>query len=163
MWEDDDVVVNAALEDLSVPTASESDDQLVSMEFGEASNAVTHFVGDNIDLTIVYSRKHRLSFNRLKVTSPAPTPDPQTTAAVHRVKLKELDKVKILKWSEDSSIHQQETDRNKLHHVSSHRWALLLCDTQPVLPDPHDSFQPKGSWKPAQFDKNQPNSAKPMG
>ena len=68
------------------------------MDVGEASNAVTHFVGDNIDLNIVYSRKHRLSFNGLKVTSPAPLlPDPQMTAAVHRVKLKELDEVKILK------------------------------------------------------------------
>ncbi|KAI4803698.1 hypothetical protein KUCAC02_025353 [Chaenocephalus aceratus] len=37
----------------------------------------------------------------IKVTSPAPSlPDPQTTAAVHRVKLKALDKAKILRGAE---------------------------------------------------------------
>ena len=90
------------------------------MEVGEASNAVTHFVGDNIDLTIVYSRKHRLSFNRLKVTSPAPTPDPQTTAAVHRVKLKELDKVEILKRAEVKILPFTNRKNRKKLHVSSY-------------------------------------------
>ena len=35
------------------------------MEVGEASNAVTQFVRDNIDSNIVYSQKHCLSFNGL--------------------------------------------------------------------------------------------------
>ena len=70
----------------------------VGLHGGWWSKQCSHsFRWGNIDLTIVYSRKHRLSFNRLKVTSPAPTPDPQTTAAVHRVKLKEL---KLRSWSE---------------------------------------------------------------
>jgi len=53
----DEVAVDTALEDLSVMTASESErsseDQVVSMDVVETNNAVTQFVGDNIDLNIV--------------------------------------------------------------------------------------------------------------
>ena len=57
----DDVAVDAALEDQSrirakVPASKSelsSNDQVVSMEAGETNNAVTQFVGDNIDLNIV--------------------------------------------------------------------------------------------------------------
>ena len=57
----DDVAVDAALEDQSLITtkvsASESElssnDNVVSMEAGETNNAVTQFAGDNIDLNIV--------------------------------------------------------------------------------------------------------------
>ena len=53
----DEVAVDAALEDKSVMTASESDmssnDQVVSMEVGETNNAVSQFIGDNLDLNIV--------------------------------------------------------------------------------------------------------------
>jgi len=56
----DEVAVDAALEDQSVMTASESEmssnDQVVSIEVGETNNAVTQFVeflGDNVDLNIV--------------------------------------------------------------------------------------------------------------
>ena len=53
----DEVVVDAALEDLSVTTASESEmssnDQVVSIEVGETNNAVTQFVGDSIHLNTV--------------------------------------------------------------------------------------------------------------
>ena len=49
----DEVAVDAALEDQSVMTASESEmasnDQVISMLVGEKNNAVTQFVGDNID------------------------------------------------------------------------------------------------------------------
>ena len=85
----DEVAVDAALEDQSVMTASESElsnnDQVVSMEVGGTNNAVTQFVGDNIDLSIVSNLGntpfHSMSW--IKVTSPAaPLPDPQTTAAV---------------------------------------------------------------------------------
>ena len=38
---DDEVAVDAALEDLSIPTDSESDDQVISIEVGEASHAIT--------------------------------------------------------------------------------------------------------------------------
>ena len=37
----DEVAVDAALEDLSIPTDSESDDQVISIEVGEASHAIT--------------------------------------------------------------------------------------------------------------------------
>ena len=48
------VGLDAALDDQSVMTASESEmssnDQVVSIEVGETNNAVTQFVGHNIDL-----------------------------------------------------------------------------------------------------------------
>ena len=53
----DEVAVDAALEDQSLMTASESEmlsnDQVISMVVGETNNAVNQFVGDNIDSTIV--------------------------------------------------------------------------------------------------------------
>ena len=52
----DEVAIDAALQQLSVTTASESEmsstDQVVSIEVGETNNAVTQFVGDNIDLNM---------------------------------------------------------------------------------------------------------------
>ena len=106
-WINDEVVVDVALEDLSVTTASESkmssNDQVVSMEVGEINNAVTQFVGDNIDLNIVsiHGNTPFHSMGWIKVTSLAPPlPDPQTTAAVPRVKLKALDKAKVLRGAE---------------------------------------------------------------
>ena len=95
--------VDAALEDISVPTTNESDDQVVSIRVDEASNAVTQFVGDNIDLNIfsIHGNTSFHSMGWIKVTSPAPPLlDPQTTAAVHRVKLKALAKAKLLKQAE---------------------------------------------------------------
>jgi len=70
------------------------------MEVGETNNAVNQFVGDNIDLNIVsiHGNTPFHSMGWIKVTAPAPPlPDPQTTAAVPRVKFKALDKAKILK------------------------------------------------------------------
>ena len=93
----DDVVVDAALdaalEDQSlikakVPVSESelsSNDQVVSMDDGETNNAVTQFVGDNIDLNIVsiHSNTPFHSMGWIKVTSPAPPlTNPQTTAAV---------------------------------------------------------------------------------
>ena len=50
----DEAAVDAALEDQSVMTCSEtemlSNDQVISMLVGETTNAVTQFVGDNIDI-----------------------------------------------------------------------------------------------------------------
>ncbi|KAK5884494.1 hypothetical protein CesoFtcFv8_018309 [Champsocephalus esox] len=74
-----------------------------AMEVGETTNVFTQFVGDNIDLNIVSIQGNTPfhSMGWIKVTSPAPSlPDPQTTAAVHRVKLKALDKAKILRGAE---------------------------------------------------------------
>ena len=57
----DEAAVDAALEDQSVMTSSESEmlsnDQVISMLVGETTNAVTQFVGDNIDIV-----KHCLCF-----------------------------------------------------------------------------------------------------
>ena len=103
---DAEVEVDVKLEDLSVSaTASESEiqsDQVVSMEVGDTSSicAVTQFVGDNIDLNIVsiYGNTPFHSMGLIKVTSPAlPSADDQS---VNRVKLKALDKAKILKAAE---------------------------------------------------------------
>ncbi|KAK5923154.1 hypothetical protein CgunFtcFv8_000150 [Champsocephalus gunnari] len=74
-----------------------------AMEVEETTNVFTQFVGDNIDLSIVSIQGNTPfhSMGLIKVTSPAPSlPDPQTTAAVHRVKLKALDKAKILRGAE---------------------------------------------------------------
>ena len=97
----DEVAVDAALDDLSVMTASESemssDDQVVSTEVLEANNAMTmsHFVGDNIDLNIVsiHGNTPFHSAGWIRVTSPAsPFSDQQITAAVPGVKFKAFDK-----------------------------------------------------------------------
>ena len=103
----DEVAVASALEDQSVMTASESElsnnNQVVSMEVGETNHAVTQFVGDNIDLNMVsiLGNTPFHSMGWIKVTSPAPPlPDPKTTAAVPRVKLKALDKAKIVRGAE---------------------------------------------------------------
>ena len=57
----DEAAVDAALEDQSVMTGSESEmssnDQVISMLVGETNNAVTQFVGDNVDVV-----KHCLYF-----------------------------------------------------------------------------------------------------
>ena len=59
-------------------------DQVVFTEVGETNNAVSQFVGDNIDLNIVCIHGN-MPFHSIdvvtKVTSPAPPlPNPQTTA-----------------------------------------------------------------------------------
>ena len=77
-------------------------DQLVRQD-GETNNAVTQFVGDNIDFNIVsiHGNTSFHSMGWIKATSPAPPlPDPQTTAAVPRVKLKALVKAKIQRGGE---------------------------------------------------------------
>lgn len=103
----DEVAVDAALEDQSVMTANEStlskNYEVISMEVGETNNAVTQFVGDNIDLNIVSINGNTPfhSMGSIKVTSPAPLfPDPQKKTAVPRMKLKALDKAKILEGVE---------------------------------------------------------------
>ena len=106
-----DVALDAALEYQSLITAKvpaseselSSNDQVVSMEAGETNNAVTQFVGNNIDLNIVsiHGNTPFHSMGWIKVTSPAPPlPDPQTTTATPRVELKALDKAKILRGCE---------------------------------------------------------------
>ena len=68
----DEAAVDAALEDQSVMTSSESEmlsnDQVISMLVGETTNAVTQFVGDNIDIVkycLYFPWKQSLLLNRL--------------------------------------------------------------------------------------------------
>ena len=79
----------------------QTDDQVLSMEGEDTSSnsAVTQFVGDNIDLNIVsiYGNTPFLSMGMIKVTNPA---NERTSEAVNRVKLKAMDKAKILKATE---------------------------------------------------------------
>ena len=98
----DEVAVDALLEDQSVMTASESkissNDQVISVVVRETNNVVTQFVGDNIDSNIVsiLGNNPFYSMGWIKVTFPAPPlPDLQTTEAVPRVKLKALGEVKL--------------------------------------------------------------------
>ena len=100
----DEAAVDAAPGDQSVMTGSESEmssnDQVISMLVGETNNAITQFVGDNIDIVKHYLYFHGnnpfYSMGWIKVTYPAPPlPDPHTTEAVPRVKLKALGKVKF--------------------------------------------------------------------
>ena len=67
----DEAAVDAALEDQSVMTGSESEmssnDQVISIVVGETNNAVTQFVGDNIDIVkyCPYSWKQSLLLDGL--------------------------------------------------------------------------------------------------
>ena len=89
-----------------------NNDQVTSIEILETNNAVSQFVGDNIDLNInVYIHGntpfHAIAY--IKVTSHAPAlPDSHITADVTRS-------------AEDCSICKQDTNRYKNHHVSLHR------------------------------------------
>ena len=109
---DDEMEVDVELEGLSADESeTQTDDQVLSIEGEDTSSnsAVTQFVGDNIDLRIVSIYRHTPfhSMSMIKVTNPTYE---SITAAVNRVKLKAIEKAKILKATEDSSIHQPETD-----------------------------------------------------
>jgi hypothetical protein len=139
----DEVAINAALEDISLMTASDSEisinDQVVSMEVGETNNAVTQFVGDNIDLNIVSIQGNTPfhSMGWIKVTSPAPPmPDPQTTAAVRRVKLNALDKAKILRGAEVKTLpftNRKQTGINTITFLPIAELSSSLAHDQPLL------------------------------
>ena len=98
----DEVAIDGVLEDQSVMIAelpsSESElpssDPVVFMKVGETNNAVSQFIGDNIDLNIVsiHGNTPFHLMGLIPVTSLAPPlPDPQTAAAFPRVKLEALD------------------------------------------------------------------------
>ena len=139
---DDEVEVDAALEHLSVKTASESkiwSDKVVSMEVGETSNAVTQFVGDNIDLNIVsiHGNTPFHSMGWIKITSPAPPlADPQMTAAINRVKLKALDKAEILKGAEVKILpftNRKQTGINTITFLPIAELSSFVTQDQPLL------------------------------
>ncbi len=95
---DDEVEVDIDL--VSVATTADeneewSDDQMVSMEIGDA-NSVTQFVEDNMDLNLVsiYGNSPFHTMGLIRVISP--TPPSVDDRAIIRVKLKALDKAKIL-------------------------------------------------------------------
>ncbi len=139
---DTEVEVDVELEDLSVAaTASESEiqsDQVVSMEVGDTSSicAVTQFVGDNIDLNIVsiYGNTPFHSMGLIKVTSPAPpSADDQS---VNRVKLKSLDKAKILKAAEVKILPftvRNQTGINTITFLPIAQLSSSVTQDQPLL------------------------------
>ena len=111
----DDVALDAVLEDQSLITAkvpaSESElsgnDHVVSMESGETNNAVTQFVGDNMDSNIVSIHgKHSLPINGLDQTHLSGTTFAISTdnTSCPPAKVKGTDKAKILKGGEVKSI-----------------------------------------------------------
>ena len=141
----DDVAIDAALEDQSLITANvpaseselSSSNQVVSIEAGETNNAVCQFVGDNIDsnLVSIHGNTPFHSMGWIKVTSlAAPLSDPQTTAAVPRVKLKVLDKAEIMREGKVNIIPFMNRKENKHDHVFPlAQLSSSLAHNQPLL------------------------------
>ena len=166
----DDVAVLLLLEDQSLITAKvpaseselSSNDQVVSMENGEINNAVTQFVGDNIHLNIVsiHDKPPFHSLGWIKVTSPASSlPDPQTTAAVPRLKLKSFDKGKILRGGEVKIIPftiRKEIGTNAIMFLSLAELSSSLAHDQPLL-TPGDTLWAAG-WVIKSNDSEFPHS-----
>uniref|UniRef100_UPI00358F51C3 uncharacterized protein n=1 Tax=Myxine glutinosa TaxID=7769 RepID=UPI00358F51C3 len=153
---DDEVEVDIALEDVSVAvTAGESeiqsDDQVVSMEVGDTSSicTITQFVGDNIDLNIasIYGNTPFHSMGLIKVTSPAPpSADDRTTAGVNRVKLKALDKAKILKAAEVKILpftNRKQTGINAITFLPIAELSSSVTQDKPLL-SPGDTLWAAG-------------------
>ena len=76
----DEAAVDAALEDQSMMIGSESEmssnDQVISMLVGETNNAVTQFVGDNIDIvkcSLYFPWKESLLLDGLDQSYPSST------------------------------------------------------------------------------------------
>ena len=101
--------------------------------------------GDNIDLNSVsiHDNTPFHSMDWIKVTSPAPPlPDPQTTAAVPRVKLKALDKAKILRGAEVKMIpftNRKKLGTNAIMFLPLAELSSSLAHDQP-LPTPGDTL-----------------------
>jgi len=139
----DEVAVDAALEELSVMTASESEmssnDQIVSVDVGKTNNAVTQFVGDNIDLNMVsiHGNTPFHYMGLIKVTSPAPPlPNLQTTAAVSRFKLNAQDKARILRGAEVKILtftHSKQTGINTITFLPMAELSYSVAQDQPFL------------------------------
>lgn len=143
----DEVAIDALLENQSVMTAEvpaseselSSNDPVVFMEFGETNNAVSQFVGDNIDLNIVpiHGNTPFHSMGLIQVTSPAqPLPDPQTTAAFPRVNLKALEKAKILRGTEVKIIpfiNRKQIGTNAITFSPIAELPSSLAHDQPLL------------------------------
>ena len=112
---------------------------MVSIEVGETNNAVTQFVGDNVDLNIVsiHGNTPFHSMGWIKVTSPSPPlPDSQTTAAVPGVKLKALDKAKILRGAEVKIFpftNRKQTKINTFMLLPIAELSSSLAHDQPLL------------------------------
>jgi len=109
---------------------------VVSIEIGETNNAVNQFVGDNVDLNIVsiHGNTPFHSMGWIKVTSPAPLlPDSQT---VPRVKLKALDKAKILRRAEVKIVpftNRKQTGINTIMLLPIAELSSSLAHDQPLL------------------------------
>ncbi|CAK6977842.1 Hypothetical predicted protein [Scomber scombrus] len=117
----------------------QSDNQVVTMEVGDTSSicTITQFVGDNIDLNIlsIYGNTPFHSMGLIKVISPAPpSADNRTTVAVNRVKLKALDKAKVLKAAEVKIlpfINRKQTGINSITFLSITELSSSMTRDQP--------------------------------
>ena len=91
--------------------------QLTITEVEETNDAVTQFVGDNIDLNIVSIHQNTpfYSMGWIQVTSAAPSlQDPPITVAVCESKLKATEKVKILKETEVNILSRKQMEITSL-------------------------------------------------
>ena len=132
-----------------------SNDQVVHMEVLETNNTVTRFLGDYIDLNMVYIHGntpfHLMGW--IKVTTPAsPLLDSQITADVHMVKLKALDKTMILRGAEVKIIpfvNRKHTGLNTITFLLSAGLFSPLAHDQPLL-TPGDTLWAAGWMSKAQ-------------
>ncbi len=135
---DDEVEVDVDL--VSVTTTADeneeqSDDQVVSMEIGDV-NSVTQFVGDNMDLNLVsiYGNSPFHTMGLIRVISPAP-PSVDDRAII-RVKLKALDKAKILKATEVQIlpfINRKQIGINAITFLPIAELSSSVMQVQPLL------------------------------
>jgi hypothetical protein len=123
---------------------------VVSTEVGETYNAVTQFVGDNIDLNIacIHGNTPFHSINVVtKVTFQAPPlPNPQKTAAVLRAKLNALDKAKILRGAEVKILtftNRRQTGINNITFLPIAELSSSLAHDQLLL-TPGDTLRAAG-------------------
>lgn len=151
---DDENEVDIELDALSFAEAASeinSNNQVISMEVEDASSTctVTQFVGDNIDLNIVsiYGNTPFHSMGLIKVTSPEPpSADDWISVAVNRVKLKALDKAKILKAAEVKILpfqNMKQTGINTITFVPIAELSSSVLQEQPLL-SPGDTLWAAG-------------------
>ena len=112
----------------------QSDDHLISNEDEDTRSisAVTQFVGDHMDLNIVsiYGKTPFHSMDLIKVTNSAPPAHDRTIAAVNRVKMKALDKAKILKADEVQILPFTNRKQTGIDTITF----LPLADTRTTTP-----------------------------
>ncbi len=145
---DDEIEV--VVDPVSVATTADeneewSDDQVVSMEIADA-NSVTQFVGDNMNLNLVsiYGNSPFHTMGLIRVISLAP-PSADDRAII-RVKLKVLDKTKILKATEVQIlpfINRKQIGINAITFLPIAELSSSVMQIQPLL-SPGDTLWTAG-------------------